>query len=217
MATKQSISLEWMHDLCDKSEDIFDRHKPLVSEPWTVQYNGSVYRLATNGHVLAMLEGDADFAPMQEKAWLAAKAIVDEAFKAKSVTTASILGLKAWCTGIELDRDCNYCGGTGEIFCMHCDRDGAVYPECGGAGHRTKTKPGNLCGVILDKSKLWRAIRNLNDGTVEICPGKLKVSIRGHKLAVVVSGMRPEDARPTSDVFPCELLNQAGVIGGGDG
>lgn len=123
MATEQSIGWLWQ---------IVDTGRAVMKSPWTYQWNGEPWTVATNGRVVAMTRGAFGFDPASD--------LFDNLMKSFPVSAPLAFPLDEACTLAMpwLDTSalppCDLCRNTGAICCNECEGEGDVDCSCKACG-----------------------------------------------------------------------------------
>lgn len=167
-----------------------------------MEWNGEMYSFATDGRALVMLNGSGPFNAMPDGPFRSAKTVIEAALACAGELTAELSAIKKWCRGVELYEECPQCNGTGETFCIHCERDGAACGECGGDGRITQEYPGLFLDVIVNKAWLWFAIEPLPDCRVKAgSRDKKMVALVSDHFIVALMGLDQQNVQEPTDVF----------------
>jgi hypothetical protein len=126
--------------------------------PWRVEWKGSTWDCASNGHAIVFLRGatvDArEGAPPLDRGMNPEPA---------RWHTVSFSALRAWAECSLMRVQCSTCRGRCQLFgmpCDWCDGEGAYDPEA---------LPGIFFGRPVNRRLLWRFIRRLTNDNADLC------------------------------------------------
>lgn len=178
--------------------------REIVAEPYSLEWEGELYSLATDGRALVMLKGDGGFKAISERSFRVVKPVIENAIAGAGEKTIELAALKGWCRECELYEECDDCNGTGETFCIHCEREGAACGGCLGEGRIAKETPGRFLDVIVNKGWLWFTIEHLPDCIVKVgSRDKRMLALASDRFIVALMGLDPKQSPKPNDVF-CE-------------
>lgn len=128
--------VEVLHLCCDVDSKRYDFGGPRLSEGWTVATNGRIL-MAVEPNLVASNPPEGRFPKWKD---------VMQGFE----TVEGWSRLPKRCRPPD---DCRVCNGTGEVFCQHCQRDGATCTTCYGEGFLPQTV--EWLGGTVDRRNAW--------------------------------------------------------------